>query len=388
MAIIVQKFGGTSVGDIEKIRNVAEIVISAKELGEQVAVVVSAMAGVTNQLVSHCSHLSDLNSQFKLSEYDVALSSGETVAASLLALALQQRGFAAKSVLSWQLPIRTKSNFSKASISNIDTALLNTYFAEDVIPIIAGFQGVDASQRLTTLGRGGSDTTAAAIAASLKAESCDIYTDVEGVYTADPRLVASAQKIEIMSYEEMLEFAGMGAKVLHSRSVEIAMRYDVPIKVISSFTKQPGTIITSRDKIMESRKITGITSNKNLAALYIEPADSCKLLEILSVNSIHLEMIYQGKEEFMCLIPLSDLGRAQTLMTDYSFKVSTNLAIVSIVGFGIKNDTSIFGNIVRNLKIEGIDIIMMTSSEVKMSLMVSEPHTEKVVKILHELLCS
>lgn len=387
MAIIVQKFGGTSVGDIEKIQNIARKIITTKESGKQVVVVVSAMAGVTNQLASYCSRISDLSDASKLSEYDVALSSGEAVTASLLSLALQQRGYAAKSVLGWQLPIRTTASFSKALVSGIDSSLLHKYLSEGIVPIIAGFQGLDDSGRLTTLGRGGSDTTATAIAASLQAESCDIYTDVEGVFTADPRLVPNARKIDAVGYEEMLEFAGLGAKVLHSRSVEIAMRYSVPIRVISSFTERPGTIITNQDKIMESRKITGIASNKNLAALYIKPKGSPELFEAFAKYDIHLEMIYQGEGEVMCLIPLSDLARAQVVLRGHDFRARTDIAIVSAIGFGIKNDTGIFGRIIGSLRPEAIEIMMMTSSEVKISIMIAEPETERVVKILHGLLC-
>ncbi len=386
MALIVQKFGGTSVGDVEKIQKVADNIARAKKCGDKIVVVVSAMAGVTNQLVSLCSSISDLASGSKLSEYDVALSSGEVVTTALLALALKERGCEAASILGWQLPIKTTSAASKALIKEVDISILNRYLANDVIPVIAGFQGLNDHGRMTTLGRGGSDTTAAAVAASIKADSCDIYTDVDGVYTSDPRLIPNARKIDILSYEEMLEFADMGAKVLHSRCVQIAMRHKVPIRVISSFSEGFGTTITDRSHIVESSKITGIAHNKNIALLCFK--NQSIPFQAFADHDIHIEML-SAKDKIECIIPLGDLSKAQSILqsSHLGCEVRTDIAIVSVIGLGIKNDPTIFSRAMIALGAAGIEVMMMTSSEVKMSFMLHEPTTEQAVKILHGLLC-
>lgn len=392
MSIIVQKFGGTSVGDIKKIQNIVDKIIGAKALGEKIIIVVSAMAGVTNQLASYCLLLSDLNSSSNLAEYDVALSSGEIVTASLLALALQQRGIRSHSVLSWQLPIKTDNSFSKALIEDIDPTLLHHYLDLDIVPIIAGFQGVTENGQITTLGRGGSDTTAVAVAASVRAKRCDIYTDVEGVFTTDPRLVNTARKIDVLSYEEMLEFTSMGAKVLHTRAVQIGMRYEVPIQILSSFFNVPGTMITRQGNIMEQTKITGIAHNKNIASLSIKIVNLKQrdnIIASLAAGNVNIENIQRlGDFDISIIIALSDLSIAKKVLDeiDTSYQVHTDIAFVSVIGYGIKNDPALLGEIISILSSQNIEILMMLSSEIKISLMVKEDETERVVKIIHKAL--
>lgn len=392
MSIIVQKFGGTSVADVERIKNIANKIIEAKALNKKVIVVVSAMAGVTNQLASYCLLLSDLNQASSLAEYDVALSSGEMVTASLLALALQQKGVNARSVLSWQLPIRTDNSFSKALIEDIDTELLHSYLDSNIVPVIAGFQGITEDDKITTLGRGGSDTTAVAVAAKLKAERCDIYTDVEGVFTTDPRLVNNARKIDSLTYEEMLEFTSMGAKVLHTRAVQIGMRYEVPIQVLSSFSGNIGTMITTQGNIMEQTKITGIAHNKNIASLSIKCFNLQQrddVISALSVGKVNIETMHNlGDFDISIILPLSDLQIAKKTLDEMgvSYQVRADIAFVSVIGYSIKNDPVLLGEIISILRAENITILMMISSEIKISLMMPEDQTELAVKIIHKAL--
>jgi aspartate kinase len=386
MAIIVQKFGGTSVSDISHIQNVSRTILRVKECGNSIVVVVSAMAGVTNQLASYCASISSLTSLSALAEYDAALSSGEVVTASLLSLALQELGIKAVSLSAWQLPIRTSNSFSKALIRDIDTTYLKTLISSDVIPIVTGFQGLSGDDRITTLGRGGSDTTAAALAAALSANYCDIYTDVEGVFTTDPRLVHNAHRIETMCYEEMLEFASAGAKVLHTRSVQIAMRYSIPLRVISSFTNNPGTTIINRDLTMETPKITGIAYSKNVVSIDIHSDASLVLLK-LTENNVRIESLHhKDQANTTLLIPLEDMAKAKLALGAVPNVISTDIAILSVIGYGVKNDSTILHNIFSNLVKHEIEIITMTSSEVKISLILQEAYLDKTVKILHESL--
>lgn len=395
MSIIVQKFGGTSVGDLKRIKSVAlNILKSRANTGSSIVAVVSAMSGVTNQLVNYCSELSDLSHINQLQEYDTVLSSGELVTSALLSLALQQEGAKAISLLSWQIPILTNNSSSSALISNIDTRLILKYLSEGVIPVIAGFQGVNEYNRITTLGRGGSDTTAAAIAAALSAKRCDIYTDVEGVFTTDPRLIKKARKISKISYEEMLEFAGMGAKVLHTRSVQIAMKYSVPLNVISSFKETDGTMIMEREKIMETRSITGITYNKNLAEISIQYIDYDIVHQILSrfgesnINIEILKDIDYNKKTLRCIIALTDLFKAEAILKSLNleYQHSRDISLVSVIGLGIKQDTIVMSKIFTALYKNNIPIIMMITSEIKISFLVKEDFTEHVVRVLHQAL--
>ena len=397
MAIIVQKFGGTSVADIPKIKSISSIIKSEKFLGNKVVVVVSAMAGVTNHLVTMCSEVSSLNNDSQLAEYDTALCSGEMVVAALLALNLQEEGIPARSILSWQLPIITNDHHGKALVQQLPTNLLTECLEQDIIPIIAGFQGVTDQNRLTSLGRGGSDTTAALVAASVGADRCDIYTDVTGVFTADPRIVPEAKKLDNITFEEMLDLASSGAKVLHPRCVEIALRYSVPIRVLSSFdsTSDNGTLITSRDNIMENRLITGITSNKNLLKIliHLSSINFAEFCQILVDHKIHIEVIQhikQGKQ-YSLITQLSDKNKLEHLLENLKnsdkiseFTIDSKIAIVSIIGHGIKNDPTIVSSVLTKLEEENIQVETMQISEIRISILIKDTNTENTVRILHK----
>ncbi|WP_341752363.1 MULTISPECIES: aspartate kinase [unclassified Candidatus Tisiphia] len=401
MSIIVQKFGGTSVANIARIKEIIPIIKWEKQHGNQLVIVVSAMAGVTNQLVTLCNEVSSLKTDSELAEYDAALCSGEMVTASLLALELQQQGIDARSVLAWQLPILTNDNYSKALVEQISTSLLTECIKQNIIPVVAGFQGVTNNNRLATLGRGGSDTTASLIAAAIQADRCDIYTDVEGVFTADPRIVHGAKKLSQISFEEMLEFASCGAKVLHPRSLEAAIRYNVPIRVLSSFSlplyhEDSGTLITSREKIMENKKITGITSNKNLLKLVVNSAQLTfsKICNLISDYNIHLELMENIEEnkQYSFIIQLSDKNKLQHLLDDLkntnqinNFIIDSQISIVSIIGHGIKHDHNLLGIILTELEKENILVKMIQISEIKISIIIKDLDTEKTIRCLHQL---
>lgn len=401
MSIIVQKFGGTSVANTARIKDIIPIIKLERQQGNKLIIIVSAMAGVTNHLVTLCNEVSNLKTNSHLAEYDTALCSGEMVTASLLALSLQEENIPARSVLAWQLPIITNDNHSKAIVENCSIALITECINNNIIPIIAGFQGVTNSNRLTTLGRGGSDTTAALIAAAIKADRCDIYTDVEGVFTADPRIVPVARKLPQVSFEEMLELSSSGAKVLHPRSVEIAIRYKVPIRVLSSFIynsssqENIGTLITSQDKIMESRKITGITSNKNLLQLTVDSNVSFnQICNIIAENSINLEFIenIETNKHYGFIALLHDKNKLQHLLDDLqkkkqinSFTIDTQVSIVSIIGYGIKNDHKLISIILTELEKNNIFIKMIQISEIKIALLIKDVDTEKAIRCLHQI---
>ncbi|WP_341756225.1 MULTISPECIES: aspartate kinase [unclassified Candidatus Tisiphia] len=401
MSIIVQKFGGTSVASIARIKEIIPIIKLEKQLGNQLIIIVSAMAGVTNQLVTLCNEVSSLKTNLELAEYDTALCSGEMVTASLLALELQQQGIDARSVLAWQLPILTNDNHSKALVEQISTSLLTECLKQNIIPVVAGFQGISNNNRLATLGRGGSDTTASLIAAAMQADRCDIYTDVEGVFTADPRIVPGAKKLLQISFEEMLEFASCGAKVLHPRSLEAAIRYNVPIRVLSSFSlplyhKNNGTLITSREKIMEHRKITGITSNKNLLKLVINSIQLSfsKICNLIANHNIHLELMENIEEnrQYSFIIQLSDKNKLQHLLDELknanqinNFIIDSQISIVSIIGYGIKNDHNLLDIVLTELEKENISVKMIQISEIKISILIKDLDTEKTIRCLHQL---
>lgn len=398
MALIIQKFGGTSVATIDRIKKTIPIIKTEIAKNNQVIIVVSAMAGVTNQLVTLCNEVSSLNKSSQLAEYDVALSSGEIVTASLLALALQEENINARSFLAWQLPILTDDNHSKALVESVDTKLLNECLQQDIIPIIAGFQGINKHNRLATLGRGGSDTTAALIAAAMKADRCDIYTDVEGVFAADPRIIPKAKKINEIDFSEMLELALSGAKVLHPRAAEIVMRYQIDMRILSTFAPEAdSTLITSKDKIMEKRIISGITSNKNLLYLTIESSslDFIQVASIIAQNNNHIELMQEiePNKRYSFITNLTDKNSLHILLTNLknnnqitNFTFDTEIATVSIIGHGIKNDLKLLEMILLKLAKDNINVQMIQISEIKIILLINDKQVEKTICNLYNLL--
>ncbi|XLM34273.1 MAG: aspartate kinase [Rickettsia africae] len=397
MALIIQKFGGTSVANIDRIKKIVPIIKTEIAKNNQIIVVVSAMAGVTNQLVTLCNEVSSLNNISQFAEYDVALSSGEIVTASLLALALQEEDIKARSFLAWQLPMLTDNNHSKALVESITTDLLEKYLQLNTIPIIAGFQGINKSNRLTTLGRGGSDTTAALIAAAMKADRCDIYTDVEGIFTADPRIIPNAKKIKEIDFLEMLELASSGAKVLHPRAGELVMRYKIDMRVLSTFSPDTeGTLITSKDKNMENGIINSITSNKNLLKISVKSM-SLSFLQVANMitqNNNHIEFMQEIKnnEEYSFITNLTDKNNLQALLTNLKddkqiqdFTFDTEIATISLIGYGIKNDCKLLETILSKLTNDNINVHMIQLSEVKITLFINDQDTEKTIFNLYNL---
>ncbi|QCS24745.1 aspartate kinase [Rickettsia parkeri] len=397
MALIIQKFGGTSVANIDRIKKIVPIIKTEIAKNNQVIVVVSAMAGVTNQLVTLCNEVSSLNNTSQFAEYDVALSSGEIVTASLLALALQEEDIKARSFLAWQLPMLTDNNHSKALVESITTDLLEKYLQLNTIPIIAGFQGINKSNRLTTLGRGGSDTTAALIAAAMKADRCDIYTDVEGIFTADPRIIPNAKKIKEIDFLEMLELASSGAKVLHPRAGELVMRYKIDMRVLSTFSPDTeGTLITSKDKNMENGIINSITSNKNLLKISVKSM-SLSFLQVANMitqNNNHIEFMQEIKnnEEYSFITNLTDKNNLQALLTNLKddkqiqdFTFDTEIATISLIGYGIKNDCKLLETILSKLTNDNINVHMIQLSEVKITLFINDQDAEKTIFNLYNL---
>ncbi|WP_064429308.1 aspartate kinase [Rickettsia sp. Tenjiku01] len=397
MALIIQKFGGTSVANIDRIKRIVPIIKTEIAKNNQVIVVVSAMAGVTNQLVTLCNEVSSLNNIAQFAEYDVALSSGEIVTASLLALALQEEDIKARSFLAWQLPMLTDNNHSKALVESITTDLLEKYLQLNTIPIIAGFQGINKSNRLTTLGRGGSDTTAALIAAAMKADRCDIYTDVEGIFTADPRIIPNAKKIKEIDFLEMLELASSGAKVLHPRAGELVMRYKIDMRVLSTFSPDTeGTLITSKDKNMENGIINSITSNKNLLKISVKSM-SLSFLQVANMitqNNNHIEFMQEIKNnvEYSFITNLTDKNNLQALLTNLKddkqiqdFTFDTEIATISLIGYGIKNDCKLLETILSKLTNDNINVHMIQLSEVKITLFINDQDVEKTIFNLYNL---
>ncbi|MEQ9115415.1 MAG: aspartate kinase [Rickettsiales bacterium] len=394
MSIIVQKFGGTSVGNIERINNVADIIITEKNKGNQVIVVVSAMATVTNSLASLVKENFKVESQNGLAEIDSILSSGEQVSSALLALALQEKGYSARSYLGWQIPIETDSKYGCARIKSINTKI----FDEKEIPIVSGFQGINSDGRITTLGRGGSDTTAAAIAAAIKADRCDIYTDVEGIFTCDPRIVKNAKKLDRISYEETLEIASLGAKVLQIRSVEIAMNYNIPLKVLSSFNKDSGTMLTTEDKQMEKRIITAVTYTRNEARINISGVPVTKgavsifdHLEDINIDTIVQNMHSDGESlNVTFTVPGDELSKTVERLKKNKNKIlykslvsEENLAKVSVVGVGMKSQAGVARDMFKALFEKSIDIKVISTSEIKISVIIPEEYLELAVRTLH-----
>ena len=399
MGLVVQKYGGTSVGDIERIRNVASRVLRTRNQGNQVVVVVSAMSGETDKLLRLAQQVTPSPDEREL---DVLVSTGEQVTIALLAIALKAMGADAKSYLGFQIKIATDSAFGKARITSIDSEKIFHDLNQGQIVVVAGFQGADESDNITTLGRGGSDTTGVAIAAALKADLCEIYTDVDGVYTTDPNICSQARKLSRISYDEMLEMASLGAKVLQIRSVEFAKKYDVPIHVRSSFNDNPGTIVCKEDKEMERVVVSGVTYNKNEAKIEIlhvpdVPGVAARLFKPIADANIVVDMIIQtsstakGYADLAFTVPKSDFSKTlklvhETIKTLGGEKViaDENIAKVSIVGVGMRSHSSVATQMFSALAKEGINIHMISTSEIKISCIIDAKYTELAVRALHD----
>ena len=398
MARLVQKFGGTSVGDIERIRAVATRVKSAVDAGDQVAVVVSAMAGVTNQLVGYADAISPL---YDAREYDVVVASGEQVTSGLLAMALQDLGVAARSWLGWQIPIVTDDVHGRARIDVIENVELERRLADGEVAVIAGFQGIGPDHRVTTLGRGGSDTTAVALAAALKADRCDIYTDVDGVYTTDPRIVAKARKLDKITFEEMLEMASVGAKVLHTRAVELAMKYGVRMQVVSSFEDVPGTLVVGEDEILEQELVSSVTFSRDEAKITLlrvadRPGVAAGILGPLADASINVDMIVQNVSaegdatDLTFTVSEADLERAVSAIESHRETIGysdlvwdPNVVKVSVIGVGMRSHAGVARRMFETLAEKGINIQVISTSEIKVSVLIEEEYTELAVRALH-----
>ncbi|MBI1912543.1 MAG: aspartate kinase [Deltaproteobacteria bacterium] len=398
MALIVQKYGGTSVGNMERIKNVAKRVAAAHNAGNNIVVVLSAMSGETNKLVGFTNEASE----FPISrEYDMVISTGEQVTIGLLALVLREMGLKAKSFLGSQVPIITDSQFGSARIESIDGTRLLEELNSGGIAVVAGFQGVDPNGNITTLGRGGSDTTAVALAAALKADLCEIYTDVEGVYTTDPNICQDARKLDKVSYDEMLEMASLGAKVLQTRSVEFAKKYEVPVMVRSSFNDAQGTLVCKEDTEMEKVVVSGITYNKGEAKISVlrvpdRPGIAAKLFRPLTEAGINVDMIVQNishdaHTDLTFTVTNTDFKRAFKIVQDISGEIGakdivgdTNIAKISIVGAGMRSHAGVASKMFDVLSGEGINIQMISTSEIKISCVVDVKYTELAVRVLHE----
>ena len=398
MAVIVQKYGGTSVGTVEKIQHVARRVVATKMAGNDVVVVVSAMAGETDRLINLAHEMVEKPDG---REYDMMVSTGEQVSIALLAMAIQDLGHKAVSLLGFQIKISTNSDFTKARIESIKADKISEAFEQGTIVVVAGFQGIDDQENITTLGRGGSDTTAVAIAGVLKADMCEIYTDVEGVYTTDPTICPNARKLDTISYDEMLEMASLGAKVLHTRSVEFAKKYDVSIHVRSTFSDNHGTVVSKEDVTMEKVAVAGVTYNKNEAKITIvkvpdTPGVASKIFTPISNANINVDMIIQNVSEDGCTdltftVPETDLKRALEVVTEVvseigaeDFQHDKDIVKVSIVGVGMRSHAGVAAKMFSVLAGEGINILMISTSEIKISCVVSAKYTELAVRVLHD----
>jgi len=404
--LIVQKFGGTSVGDIKRIKIVAQKVKAELLKNNKIIVVVSAMSGVTNQLVGYCNEVSNLIDQESLIEYDSIIATGEQITCGLLALELQSIGYKARSFLGWQIPIRTDSVHSKARIEDINgEALLKELENYDVI-IIAGFQGIDSkTNRITTLGRGGSDTSAVAIAASVKADLCDIYTDVNGIYTTDPRITDKAHKLDKVSYEEMLEMAYSGSKVLQTRSVAMAMAHNVRVRVLSTFEEvdeTSGTIlVNNEEETMEKRVITGISLSKNdvhitLTKMPDHPGLSASIFGALAYKEVNVDMIVQNisiDKQFVDITfttSKEELERAKIAIESVKstvnyqdLKIDENIAKISIIGVGMISHSGVAHTMFKTLADKGINLLLISTSEIKISVLIAKEYGELAVRVLH-----
>lgn len=400
MKILVQKYGGTSVGSTDRIQNVAARVIEHQKKGYDVVVAVSAMAGETDRLLGLAKEITE---QPNKRELDMMVSTGEQVSVALLAMALHKKGVEAVSMNAFQAGIYTDSYHTKAKIEKINCKRIENELSEGKIVIVAGFQGLDENDNVTTLGRGGSDTTAVALAAALKAEKCEIYTDVDGVYTADPRVVKDASKLKYITYDEMLELASLGAKVLHSRSVEFAKKYDVPLEVKSSFSDEEGTMIVKEFEGMEKFVVSGITCKKdeakvNLVGVSDQPGIAAKVFQKMADNNVNVNMIAQsslennsGMNNISFTFPESDLEAIKALVKDLegdlkpqSTIISDGIVIISLVGIGMKSNPGVAARMFKVLGENSINIEMIGTSEIKVSVVIRKEYAEKAVQILHK----
>ncbi|HEY9203788.1 MAG TPA: aspartate kinase [Sulfurimonas sp.] len=395
--LIVQKFGGTSVGDLDRIQNVANRVAKTKKAGNDVVVVVSAMSGETNKLVSYAEHFSKNPAR---AEMDMLLSSGERVTASLLAIALSEMGYDAVSMTGRKAGIVTDNIHTKARIEEINPSVMQEAIQEGKIVVVAGFQGVSQDGNVTTLGRGGSDLSAVAIAGALKADLCEIYTDVSGIFTTDPRIEPKAKKLEEISYDEMLELASLGAKVLQNRSVELAKKLNVNLVTRTSFSEEEGTLITKEENIMEKPLVSGIALDKNQARVSLvgvkdRPGIASDIFTKLSNNNVNIDMIIQnvghdGKANIDFTVPVGDLNDAKKVMDKFvddaevdEASYDENICKVSIVGVGMKSHTGVAAKAFSTMAKENININMISTSEIKVSMVIDEKYAELAVRSLH-----
>jgi aspartate kinase len=404
MPVLVMKFGGTSVATLDRIRRAAKRVSVEVAKGYDVIVIVSAMSGKTNELVGWVTEISPM---YDAREYDAVVSSGENITAGLMALTLQEMEIPARSWQGWQVPVLTNSAHSSARIEEIPSVNIAAKFAEGMrVAVVSGFQGVSPEKRITTLGRGGSDTTAVAFAAALKAERCDIYTDVDGVYTTDPRVSPKARKLDKIAYEEMLELASLGAKVLQTSSVELAMRFNVPLRVLSSFEEpndQAGTLVCAEEDIMESNVVAGVAFSRDEAKMTLvsvadRPGIAATIFTGLSEAGVNVDMIVQniaeeGRTDMTWSCPTDQVTRAEKAMSDakdsgvinyHELIADKDVAKVSVVGIGMRSHTGVAAKMFRVLSAEGINIRVITTSEIKISVLIDRKYVELAVQALHD----
>jgi aspartate kinase len=399
MPLFVQKFGGTSVASVKRIENVAARIIRSRNAGYDVVVVVSAMGDETDRLVSLANEVNYKGLDARR-ELDVLLSTGEQATIALLAMTLLKHGVRAESVLGWQASILTNSQHSKARMLEIDEAVLQAKISDGIVPVVAGFQGVDQKGNITTLGRGGSDTTAVALAAVLKADECQIYTDVEGVFTTDPRVVEDARCLEQMTFEEMLELASLGSRVLHTRAVEFASKYQVPLRVLSSFGEKPGTLITKEDDSMEQPIISGIAFTRDEAKLTIlgvkdVPGIASAILGPISDANIEVDMIVQNvaadmSTDFTFTVRRDDYDQAKQILENIAENIDARevsgdnkIAKLSLVGVGMRSHAGVASTMFKVLADESINIQMISTSEIKISVVLAEKYLELAARALH-----
>mgnify|MGYP001292945839 FL=1 len=395
--IIVQKFGGTSVGSVERIDAVADIIKNAS-LSEKIVVVVSAMSGETNKLVSLAKHFGDNPDK---REFDALVSTGETISSALLTMALHSKGVKARSFSATQISMKTTSTYSKAKILDVDSNKIMSVIENDTIPIITGFQGVTETGDITTLGRGGSDTTAVAIAAQINAKRCDIYTDVDGIYTTDPKIVSNAKKLDSITMEEMLELAGQGAKVIQTRAVEFANKYKVPVRVLSSFNDGSGTLISLEDKGMENALVSGIAFQKDQVKVTLHgvedtPGTAFKILGPISDAEIEVDVIVQnvsvdGKTDFTFTVSTEDQEAIKGIIEDIRQKIEfkdliidSEIAKVSLVGVGMRSQSGVASKTFKALSENDVNIQIISTSEIKITMVIKEDEVDKAVQVLHK----